>query len=386
MAVFRSELWAPILIIYYLLHVLIRTSLGAPLTPDEAEIFDLAQSFQWTYDEMMPLYPWLQFLFFKIFGPTVLALALLKNLILLTTCILVNRLVWRVAGPHWAWIATLSLAFLPQIIWKSQHSMTDAVLATCLAVALAYVVVVLRQRPSATKYAALGIVCGLGLITTFVFAWVIVAAAIAAFSSAAFRPILVNRSVAISIALAVIICVTPAWNAMHQFVFAMPSLPSGFSLDSQVILNRARQAYSLLQTGVAFTAIFMIGVCFSVYKGIGSADKPEAPVVELREFLGRTIVAGVFMLLVVVVTTGTETAGIETIQPLMILAAPMAALYLYPLSGEQGRRNFVRLAAVIGAGILLLSPAYYSFGARTAAMMLPVDAPPVGAVTAPTSL
>ncbi|MEE4313123.1 MAG: glycosyltransferase family 39 protein, partial [Desulfofustis sp.] len=77
---------------YFVLQVLVRliTTPGAVI--DESEQLLLTQHFSLGYNAQPPLYTWIQMVFFAFFGPGILAMTVLKNLLLALVYLLTYRI------------------------------------------------------------------------------------------------------------------------------------------------------------------------------------------------------------------------------------------------------------------------------------------------------
>src|SRR5262249_38688341 len=109
-------------LVYFGLQILVRLWIPSALALDEAEQLVLTQRLAWGYGHQGPLYTWLLALVFGLVGVSPLALALVKNGLLLAAYVLVYRSARLVTGSHdHAAIAAVSLLFVPQIAWESQR-------------------------------------------------------------------------------------------------------------------------------------------------------------------------------------------------------------------------------------------------------------------------
>lgn len=73
------------LLIYFALQLAARVWASGSVELDEAEQLIWTQHLRLGYGPQPPLYTWVQWAFFEVFGVSVFALALLKNLLLLGT-------------------------------------------------------------------------------------------------------------------------------------------------------------------------------------------------------------------------------------------------------------------------------------------------------------
>lgn len=150
---------------YFCLHVLLRVVISDSLDYDEAEQAFLSQWLLSGYTEQPPLYTWLQYGLFTLFGEGVLAVSVLKNGLLLLTYVFVFDSCRIVLGDsRRAVIASLSLLLIPQIGWESQRDMTHTTLVVMSAAATFWQCLCLYRDRSFFNYLLLGIVLGVGIL------------------------------------------------------------------------------------------------------------------------------------------------------------------------------------------------------------------------------
>ena len=153
---------------YFFAQFLLRLTHSGALGLDEAEQFAAAQSLHWGYGPQPPLYSWIAYGLFNLFGPSVFALALLKNSLLCATYVLIFA-----SGKHMfgdarrAALAAGSLVFLPQILWESQRELTHSVLAVTLCAACFRIFLATLSRPTTPLRIALGFSAGLAVLAKY---------------------------------------------------------------------------------------------------------------------------------------------------------------------------------------------------------------------------
>jgi 4-amino-4-deoxy-L-arabinose transferase-like glycosyltransferase len=196
-----------LLLIYFALQTVVRTLISGTVDLDESEQLILTQKFAFGYGSQPPLYTWLQMLFFKTFGVSVFALALLKNLILLGIYIFTYLNVRLITRRHvCGMLGAVSLLFLPQVAWESQRDLTHSVLASAMVAATLFVVLRLREN-SWRDYALFGFCAGLGLLSKYNYAAFLFGLVLSALTIPRFRPLILNRRIALSFA----VCVAVLW-------------------------------------------------------------------------------------------------------------------------------------------------------------------------------
>ncbi|MEY2467302.1 MAG: hypothetical protein QOD03_1823, partial [Verrucomicrobiota bacterium] len=115
----RKQLFG-VLLGYFALQIVLRVLISSSVDLDESDQFVLTQKLSWGYGSQPPLYTWLQFFFFNIFGMSVFSAALLKNLLLFCTYLFTYLNARLITRSHLCGVAAAaSLVFIPQIVWES---------------------------------------------------------------------------------------------------------------------------------------------------------------------------------------------------------------------------------------------------------------------------
>ncbi len=150
---------------YFSLHVLLRVLVSDSLDYDEAEQALLSQWLLPGYTEQPPLYTWVQYFLFKLFGKNVFAVSLLKNILLFLSYLFVYLSGERLLkDTRAAILATSSLLLIPQIAWESQRDMTHTTLVVFAATAVLWTALRLVENRTLLNYCLLGIFCGIGVL------------------------------------------------------------------------------------------------------------------------------------------------------------------------------------------------------------------------------
>lgn len=185
---------------YFTLHIILRVSISGSLDYDEAEQALLGQWLLPGYTEQPPLYTWLQYFLFTLFGENVFAISLLKNSLLLLTYICVFFAAREILhNNRSAILATVSLLFIPQIAWESQRDMTHTTLVVLAAAATLWQVMRLISRRSILNYCILGILLGVGILAKANFAIFITVLLLSLASFAEGRKVIFSKEILISL-------------------------------------------------------------------------------------------------------------------------------------------------------------------------------------------
>lgn len=197
-----------VLVAYFLLQVMLRVSSPAVLDLDESESILRSQQLQLGYGSQPPLYFWLQWLMFSLFGTNVLALSVQKNLLLFCTYLAMFYTARALVGMRGAIMVAASLILFPQIGWESQRDLTHSVLMTCMAALTLWCYVGLLRNPGALRYCLFGLLIGLGLQSKYNFALFALGLAAASLLVPEHRQAVWNRKVWLSVA-TLMLCLAP---------------------------------------------------------------------------------------------------------------------------------------------------------------------------------
>lgn len=191
----RSPVTHPLawLLALALAHVAVRVAISPALKWDEAEQMLWSQQLALGYGAQPPLYTWLQWGVNRLVGPSVLALSLLKHALLALTYALMWLAGRELLAPRGAWWASASMMLLPTLGWYSVRDHTHTVLVTAMACGAWWLLLRIVRQPRPREFAALGLVCGLGMLAKYSFALVAGAMLLAALSEPQARRALLSR-------------------------------------------------------------------------------------------------------------------------------------------------------------------------------------------------
>ncbi|MDR1968892.1 MAG: glycosyltransferase family 39 protein [Burkholderiaceae bacterium] len=154
-------------------HVALRVAVSPALKWDEAEQMLWSQHLALGYGAQPPLYTWLQWGVNELFGPGVLALALLKYALIVLACALLWLAAREVMGRRAAWWAAASLWLLPPFGWYAVNDLTHTVLAVAMTCGAWWLLLRIARRGGSgcqREFVALGLVCGCGMLAKYNFA------------------------------------------------------------------------------------------------------------------------------------------------------------------------------------------------------------------------
>lgn len=181
------------LLVMALAHVVVRVAVSPALKWDEAEQMLWSQQLALGYGAQPPLYTWLQWLVNQAFGPSVLALSMLKHALLALTYALMYLAGRELLGERGAFWASASMLLLPPLGWYSVRDHTHTVLVTAMTCGAWWLLLRITRRPRPLDFALLGLVCGFGMLAKYSFALVAGAMLLAALSVPETRRALLSR-------------------------------------------------------------------------------------------------------------------------------------------------------------------------------------------------
>ncbi|WP_184239536.1 glycosyltransferase family 39 protein [Massilia timonae] len=351
------------LLAYFAAHLLIQMTVTGSLERDEAEIVYLTQRLQLGYGTQPPLYAWLQWLAFSMFGLNLFALALLKVLILLALYLGMYRAARPLIGVHGALAAAASLVLFPQIGWESLRDLTHSVLLTSVACSTLWCYFAVLRKPGAGRYALFGLLVGLGLQTKYNFGIFLTGLVCASLLVREHRDVLWNRKVVIAAGAAFLVFLPHgAWLMQNLDAAAagtVRKLAEGTG-ESGYLNNVGAGLASLLSAVLAFAVPPVLVYIFALrrlHKQI--AFDLRAP--ESRFFL--CLYASFLALLVAIVLTG-EVGKIKDrwMMPLLF-SLPLALFAVAPRLSRQAAFERLRPVVVaVGLLVLILLPIRTWFG------------------------
>ncbi|WP_299202141.1 glycosyltransferase family 39 protein [uncultured Amphritea sp.] len=341
----RQFLW--LLLGYVLLHLLIRLAMGGTLELDEAEQLILGQQLALGYNTQPPLYSWLQWLFFQLFGEGVFALAVLKSLLLFS----IYLFTWLTAGKlirnqRIALLAAFSLFLIPSIAWESVRDLTHTVLATAIASATFYTAIHIYQKRSWTGYGVLGMLLACGMLAKYSFALFALSLLLAALSIREYRRLILDRRIIVSAIIAVLLFLPHMlWAIAHlDEIRAFIGDQVGEGSQTGYLAGVVSGFTSLVKN----SAEFLILVWLVLTLLVPSAYRPLAAgsVNPHRLLAARFLIAAVLVCVLLIVIFGTTQFQSRWFQPLLIIF-PLYFLSRAEAVGISPRRETLLRSVII---------------------------------------
>jgi len=330
---------------------------------DETELLVFTQALQPGYGAQLPLYAWLQYLSFSLFGINIVALSLLKYTLLFSTFVCVMEIALKVLKDEMgAAIATLSLFLIPQIAWESYRTLTNTVLATFMAALTLLLFVRTREKPIWTNYCLLGAAAGFGMLSKYNYTIFLIAVIIAGIATPGFRKTVIARKSILSLAVMLLITAPPYAWIMVNLDRATGSMKKLQALDGGSLFKDWAFGFGSLIAawiGYFWPALIVYAVFFFRFKPVRKTTANK----EIHQLLVRTLIAAFsicsLLILIFKVTYFKE----RWLQPLLFF---LPIFFLYYLGARIDRKRFKGLIAatmvpallamlVFSGGVLLAS-------------------------------
>ncbi|UTW03109.1 glycosyltransferase family 39 protein [Amphritea atlantica] len=332
---------------YVLVHLLVRLAMGGTLELDEAEQLILGQQLELGYNTQPPLYSWLQWLFFQMFGAGVLALALLKSLPLF--CIYLFS--WLTAGKlidnqRIAMLAAFSLFLIPSIAWESVRDLTHTVLATAIAAATFYTVIRIYQNRSLTGYIVLGVLLASGMLAKYSFGLLVLSLLLAALSIREYRSLVVDPRIIVSGVIALLLLAPHMlWAIEHlDEIRTFISNQVGEGRDAGYLNGVVSGFSSLAKNSAEFLILVWLVLTLlfpSIYRPLPANNANIH-----RLLAARLLIAAILVCLVLIVVFGATQFQSRWFQPLLILF-PLYLLSRAEAAGFSSRREMLLRSVLI---------------------------------------
>lgn len=239
-------------VLLYALHASVRLLATSALEVDHAEQALLIQQLKWSYGlRQPPLYSWLLWVLEYVNGVARSNFVMLKY-----ACFLLAGVCWwqtaRAMGAdrRTAALATLSLLWLYQIVWKLHHGVSHTALLTLACTATLWLVWRLMQQHRRRDYIALGVMLGIGVMSKHGYWAFLLALLIAASGEALLRRRLLAPRMRWSVAALLLVA--------GPYLLGLLTEGTALASEYQATLHTTTESRSLIG-GIASLALAMLG-------------------------------------------------------------------------------------------------------------------------------
>lgn len=271
---------------YLLIHFAIRMGFSQTLQVDDAEQIVHAQLLTLGYPfPQPPLYSWLSWLLFQLFGTGLLAVTLLKYALIGGTF----WLSWLSSGylfqhTQTRWLALSAFLLMPSFAWHMHQGFTHTILLG-FAIALSFHATLrLHHTSNLTNLIYLGISLGIGIMAKYSFLLFAILLFLSMLSIPSFRRLL-NRKGIFLIALPFIAVTLPhfSWLAQHhQEVFGAIDQKLQVTQENTLWI-RFQSLGNFATAALAFVTPFVFFYLITSWKSLFSSSSQRTPQFELLD-------------------------------------------------------------------------------------------------------
>ncbi len=347
---------------YFLIQIIVMTVLshvvGTGVGVDDAEQLMYLGELRAGYGgSQPPLYSWFGWGVAQVFGPTVLTLKIVKYAMvfvgLASIVIAVRRMGY---SRHTALTAMFGVALFPQILWEMQHTLSHSVAVFCFCSVLLLAFVELVQRRTPPAYAAFGLAVAAAILAKYNDLFLIGALLAAAVSLPAIRPVVADRRILISAAVALLACApTLYWNLSHPEEFLSRGYKFGIGASggplSVALKGIGEYAEAIVNFSLLPVAVFGL---LSLACGI-SGFRVTGPARDMEKLLWRTLAIGVVVVLILVLASGATAFRDRWMLP-VLLFLPLAMAMRMERLGEKGRTAQIAVICLAAGTAILVMP------------------------------
>lgn len=290
---------------YIAIHFLIRILLSQTFQVDDAEQIRLSQELLLGYPiPQPPMYSWLSWSMFQIFGTGLFALTLLKYILITLTF----WVTWLVSGQLFQhlqtrYIATFSYLLMPSFAWHMHQGFTHTIMISFGIVLSLHALLSLKDNPSTKNYIYLGLAFGIGLMGKYSFLLFMVAILASALSINSYRKTILSPKILLAIGAFVLIIGPHAyWLSQHyQEIFSSIDQKLQVTNDNALI-DRFKSAWQFSTAAIAFVVPFALVFLINSWRRLFNTDKQlvkQANVLLLNRFYWVIIISVIVLALFV---------------------------------------------------------------------------------------
>ncbi len=305
--------WTPlgvltIVVVYIAVHFGLRFGLSPTLGLDDAAQAVLAQDLLWGYRfRQPPLYTWVTWAAFRIFGVGLFALTLVKYLFMFAGYAFLYAAARNILKEdRLAALTLFSYGLIYVFAYFAHHDLTHSIAVGTMIAAALHAITRIVERGSWLDYGYLGVACGLGLLSKYNFAIFLAAVALAAFAAPGIRRCVLNRKIWLTVAVsASLISTYLIWIYESQYSFtalaaSVTHAGGNGAYGAVVARGLTKLAGALIEFPMPFlliAALILPGLVWPVKVWTSNLQG-------YRRFLGIAMLVGVVILVLSVVLLG----------------------------------------------------------------------------------
>ena len=257
-------------------HAFIRLFFSQTFQVDDAEQIRLSQDLLLGYPiPQPPLYSWLSWGAFQIFGTGLLALTLLKYTIISLTF----WFTWLVSGQLFQhiqtrYIATFSYLLMPSFAWHMHQGFTHTILLGFGIILSLHALLSIKNNPSAKNYIYLGLSLGIGLMAKYSFLLFMIPVLGSALSITSFRKPLIDQKILLSIGVFILVIGPHAYWLTQHYQEIFLSIDQKLKVTSDnLLIDRIKSVGQFTGAAIAFVVPFSLIFIINSWRKIFNIDK-----------------------------------------------------------------------------------------------------------------
>lgn len=330
-------------------HILLRLAVSPVLTIDDSREAVFGQTLEWGYlPRQPPLYNWLVWGAFRLFGVGLLGLTVVKYALLVLAYAFLYLSGRRILpDARLAVLGAASLLLMIPIGWVVHADLTHSVAVLAAAAATFHALVRLAASGSPGAYLVLGLALGAGMLSKFSFALFAVALLVAGVTVPEFRARILDRRLLLSLAVAGILLVPYlVWFYGHEFSLArLYALEVRAELRTGYFRGLAEGLYYIVRVTLYYLAPLGIVLLVLFPEGWRSRAAADGPRATARRLLERFFLAEFGLLLAAALVGGLTYLKFRWMMPAFVLAPLYFFTRLDPARLDGARIQ--RLAAIL---------------------------------------
>ncbi|MGH8613878.1 MAG: glycosyltransferase family 39 protein [Gammaproteobacteria bacterium] len=333
----------------------------------EAVSFDASEQVLWTqtlrrgYGIQPPLYTWLQWAVFSVFGINATAIALTKEILLGITAITTYLIAKRITlDPRIAGLALISFLFIPQFSYESHRDLTHSILACALAALELYLALkLIEERRLLYTYVLFGLVAGLGLLAKYSYGLFLLSLCLGMLSLPAARPAIFDRRFWLAVLIAITLFAPHGlwlWTTFDPELQAQMAHKLQTPGETQALADIGRGLFTLVKVMAGFFALLIPVYGGAFFFRNPRSSRPAQTQSSHEILLARLLLIQVLLLLGLVLAFQVSSFKQRWMQPLLFAVPIYLLLQLRPWINALSCRRLVALGTVIGMCTLAILP------------------------------
>ena len=294
-----------IILIYLLIHLVIRLGFSSTLQVDDAEQIRLSQELLLGYPiSQPPMYSWFSWTMFQIVGAGLFALTLLKYILISLTF----WLTWLVSGQLFQhlqtrYIATFSYLLMPSFAWHMHQGFTHTIMLGFGIILSLHALLCVKNKPNVKSYIYLGLAFGIGLMGKYSFLLFMIAILVSALSIDSYRKIILDSKIFLAIGAFVLIIGPHAYWLSQNYQEIFSSIDHKLQVtNDNTLIDRAQSAWQFFTASIAFVLPFALVFLINSWRRLFNTDKQltnQDNILLLNRFYWAIIISVIVLVLFV---------------------------------------------------------------------------------------